>query len=164
MKSPGHRSELAVEVTRGVRLRTPSRGEIARWARAAAGARGRGRLLAVRIVDDAESRRLNRRWRGKDRPTNVLSFPAPPAGALQSRAEPRPLGDLVIAAAVVAREAVAQCKPRRAHWAHLVVHGSLHLLGLDHQRDEEAERMERRERRILASLGFDDPYAPEAQS
>jgi probable rRNA maturation factor len=155
---------MAVEVTRCVRKRTPSGREIARWARAAAGARGRGRLLAVRIVGDAESRRLNRRWRGKDGPTNVLSFPAPPSGAPRRGAEPRPLGDLVIAAAVVSREAAAQRKPRRAHWAHLVVHGSLHLLGLDHQRDAEAQRMERRERRILASLGFGDPYAGESRS
>jgi probable rRNA maturation factor len=154
---------MSVEVSRSVAVWTPSAGEIARWARAAAGPRGRSRALAVRIVGDAASRRLNRRWRGKDTPTNVLSFPAPALPAARGRplVAPRELGDLVIAAPLVAREAAAQGKARRAHWAHLVVHGSLHLLGFDHETDADARRMEARERRILASLGFADPYAAE---
>ena len=104
--------------------------------------------LTIRIVGEAESRTLNRDYRGKDKPTNVLSF----AG------EGEVLGDLVICAPVVAREASEQNKTRRAHWAHMVVHGCLHLRGYDHERDSDAQRMEARETRILRSLGFDDPY------
>ena len=123
-----------------------------RWAEAAAG--GAGGELAVRIVDEAESRELNRTYRGKDRPTNVLSFPmpAPPGVPVQS------LGDLVICAPLVAREAQEQGKSLEAHWAHLVVHGVLHLLGHDHERPEAAEAMEALEVRILAGLGYPNPY------
>lgn len=122
------------------------------WACAAAGPEGGE--LTIRIVDEEESRALNRDYRGRDRPTNVLSFPldAPPGVPL------RILGDLVICAPVVAREAREQGKPEEAHWAHLVVHGVLHLRGHDHQRPEEARRMEAEEVRILAELGFGDPY------
>ena len=108
-----------------------------------------GAEVTVRFVAEAEGRRLNREWRGKDYATNVLSFPY----------SAKPLaGDLVICAPVVAREAKEQGKPLAAHYAHLLVHGCLHLMGLDHERDADAARMERRERRVLASLGFDDPY------
>ena len=108
-----------------------------------------GAEVTVRFVPDAEGRRLNREWRGKDYATNVLSFPY----------SAKPLaGDLVICAPVVAREAKEQGKPLAAHYAHLIVHGCLHLMGMDHERDADAARMERRERRVLASLGFDDPY------
>jgi probable rRNA maturation factor len=124
-----------------------------RWAAAAAGpARAR---MGIRVVDVAESRRLNRTYRGKDRATNVLSFGA--AGARLPTGEPF-LGDLVICAPVVAREARAQGKPQRAHWAHMVVHGTLHLLGLDHGEAREAREMERMETGILARLGYDNPY------
>jgi probable rRNA maturation factor len=100
-------------------------------------------------VGEAEGRRLNRSYRGKDYATNVLSFP-------YAR---RPLqGDIVICAPVVAREARTQGKAVRVHHAHLLVHGLLHLMGLDHERDADATRMEKRERRILAALGFPDPY------
>jgi probable rRNA maturation factor len=116
-----------------------------------------GARLCVRIVGPAESRRLNRRYRGKDRPTNVLSFPA----SAEERTLTRALGDLVICAAVVAREAREQCKPLAAHWAHMVVHGTLHLLGYDHERSRAATRMERLETAILAGLGYPDPYAPQ---
>jgi probable rRNA maturation factor len=132
---------------------TPAAVSLGRWARSAAG-EGDGRELGIRIVGAAESRRLNHRYRGKDRPTNVLSFiagvPGPAGRAL--------LGDLVICAPVVAREAREQSKPLRAHWAHMVVHGTLHLLGHDHERPRAAARMERREVEILAGLGFPDPY------
>jgi probable rRNA maturation factor len=106
------------------------------------------------VVGAAESRRLNARYRGKDKPTNVLSFPpAPlPAGDL------RPLGDLVICAQVVRSEARQQRKPLEAHWAHLVVHGALHLIGYDHEREAEAKRMERREVAVLRRLGYANPY------
>ena len=110
--------------------------------------------MTVRIVDEAESNELNLTYRGKDKPTNVLSFPfeAPPGLELPL------LGDLVICRQVVEREAQEQGKPLMAHWAHMVVHGSLHLLGYDHIEDEEAEEMEALERDIMQELGFADPY------
>jgi probable rRNA maturation factor len=106
--------------------------------------------VTLRIVGPAESRALNRRYRKKDKPTNVLSFPYDDPGLL---------GDIVICAAVVNREAREQGKRREAHWAHMVVHGVLHLLGFDHIRPADAKVMERRERAILARLSFPDPYA-----
>lgn len=114
--------------------------------------------LTLRIVDEAESAELNRTYRNTGGPTNVLSFPfeAPELVNLPL------LGDVVICAPVVAREAREQNKAPAAHWAHMVVHGTLHLLGYDHGSDEEAEQMESEERRILADLGFDDPYAESA--
>ncbi|WP_416137525.1 rRNA maturation RNase YbeY [Halomonas sp. HK25] len=110
--------------------------------------------LTVRLVDVEESRQLNRDYRGHDKPTNVLSFPfeCPPGVALPL------LGDLLICHPVVAAEAAEQDKSRRDHYAHMVVHGTLHLLGHDHIEDGEAEAMEGLEREILAGLGIDDPY------
>jgi probable rRNA maturation factor len=132
----------------------PSRASIARWARAALGRRGGRAELAVRVVGRAESRRLNRRYRSRNKPTNVLSF-----AATVRRAEGRrQLGDLVVCAPVVAAEARAQRKSRAAHWAHMVVHGSLHLLGYDHEKRADARKMEKRESTVLRSLGFPDPY------
>ena len=138
------------------------------WAGTAIGRRAAGGEIGVRVVGSAESRRLNARYRGKDRPTNVLSFPpAPLPGRMASPPaahgprpddESRPLGDLVICAQVVRSEARAQGKPLEAHWAHLVVHGALHLIGYDHEREAEARRMERREIAVLRRLGFDNPY------
>lgn len=109
--------------------------------------------LTIRIVDEDESRALNRDYRGKDKPTNVLSFDGDAAMSAQGV-----LGDLVICAPVVAREAVEQKKTLREHWAHMVVHGCLHLQGYDHEIEPDARRMEAREIRILKSLGFPDPY------
>ncbi|WP_020649218.1 rRNA maturation RNase YbeY [Solimonas variicoloris] len=109
--------------------------------------------LTIRIVDEDESRALNRDYRGKDKPTNVLSFDGDAAMSAQGV-----LGDLVICAPVVAREAVEQNKTLREHWAHMVVHGCLHLQGYDHEIEPDARRMEAREIRILKSLGFPDPY------
>lgn len=110
--------------------------------------------LSIRIVDTKEGRTLNRDYRGKDYATNVLSFPVelPPGVKLPL------IGDLVICAPVVAREAAEQGKPARHHWAHMTVHGVLHLLGYDHIEDTEAEAMEALETRILAGLDIDDPY------
>lgn len=137
----------------------PAKAAIRRWAGAALGRRAAGAELAVRIVGAAESRRLNRHYRGKDRPTNVLSFPAAQRQVRAAAAAPRPLGDLVICPVVLAREARAQGKSLRAHWAHLVVHGALHLAGYDHERGAAAaRRMERREIDVLRRLGFANPY------
>jgi probable rRNA maturation factor len=107
--------------------------------------------VTVRYVANAEARRLNREFRGKDYATNVLSFPY---GAGRAGVH----GDVVICAPVVAREAREQGKSAEAHHAHLLVHGLLHLQGYDHERQADAARMERRERAVLASLGFPDPY------
>lgn len=131
----------------------PSGRSLRSWAHAALG--GVSGELTLRIVGSAESRRLNKRYRGKDQPTNVLSFFYPP---LASRLSPAVLGDIVVCAPMVAREAREQHKPVRAHWAHMVVHGVLHLLGHDHLEHKDAERMEARERAILKSSGFADPY------
>jgi probable rRNA maturation factor len=112
-------------------------------------------IVGVILTDDAEQRRLNRDYRGKDASTNVLSFPmgdpVPGGGAVM-------LGDVVLAFETVAREAAEQNKPLADHLRHLVVHGVLHLLGFDHENDMEAEVMEGREREILAGLGVPDPY------
>ncbi|MCL1095654.1 rRNA maturation RNase YbeY [Shewanella kaireitica] len=110
--------------------------------------------LTIRIVDVAESQLLNSTYRGKDKPTNVLSFPfeAPPGIELSL------LGDLVVCAAVVKQEAIDQNKPLNAHWAHMVVHGCLHLLGYDHIEDIEAEEMESLETQLIESLGYNNPY------
>lgn len=110
--------------------------------------------LTIRIVDVAESQMLNSTYRGKDKPTNVLSFPfeAPPGIELPL------LGDLVVCAAVVEQEAIDQNKTLNAHWAHMVVHGCLHLLGYDHIEDIEAEEMESLETQLIESLGFNNPY------
>ncbi|HQW09790.1 MAG TPA: rRNA maturation RNase YbeY [Steroidobacteraceae bacterium] len=152
------RATLVVDVTRSARAWAPPAAAMSRWARAALGRRGAGRELAVRIVAPRESRRLNAAWRGKDKPTNVLSFPAAalPAGTTDTGV--CPLGDLVICAAVVRGEAREQGKPLTAHWAHLVVHGALHLAGYDHVQAADAARMERREIAVLRGLGIPNPY------
>ena len=139
------------------RAGVPASASFVRWVAAALhGARRRKPTeVAVRIVDADEGRSLNRDYRGKDYATNVLSFPAelPPGVDLPL------IGDLAICAPVVAREAAEQGKKPRDHWAHLTVHGTLHLLGYDHIQDAEAEAMEALETRILAGLGIADPYA-----
>jgi probable rRNA maturation factor len=132
----------------------PPRKQIARWVRAALGRRRGAWSLGVRVVGRAESRRVNDRYRHRDRPTNVLSFNATVPEADGRRL----LGDLVACAPVIAREAREQGKSRTAHWAHMIVHGTLHLRGYDHERDADARRMERRERTILDHLGYPDPY------
>jgi probable rRNA maturation factor len=146
---------LSVDMQRRVRTWAPPRADIAAWARSALGRKAANRELGVRVVGPRESRRLNARYRGRDKPTNVLSFPAPemPAGSGQL-----PLGDLVICPEVLRAEAREQRKSLRAHWAHLVVHGALHLIGYDHMYPAEASRMERREISVLRRLGFPNPY------
>ena len=138
----------------------PSAVSFRKWVAAALAGRIREADLAVRIVGAKEGRALNRHYRGKDHATNVLSFPAEMAeGVKLPKGVKMPLlGDLVVCAPVVAREAREQGKALAAHYAHLTVHGTLHLLGWDHEDDREAECMERLEREILAGLGIDDPY------
>ena len=123
------------------------RTDFVRWARAALAGGGQ---ITIRLVDTEEGRVLNNDYRGKDYATNVLSFPYD--------TEPLVTGDLVICTAVVAREAAEQNKPLAAHYAHLTVHGMLHLQGRDHETDEDAQAMEDEEREILAALGYPDPY------
>ena len=138
----------------------PSAISFRKWVAAALDGRIREADLAIRVVDSKEGRALNRHYRGKDYATNVLSFPADVAeGVKLPKGVKMPLlGDLVICAPVVAREAREQGKPLNAHYAHLTVHGTLHLLGWDHGDDLEAEAMEQLERDILAGMGIDDPY------
>ncbi|MBC7989392.1 MAG: rRNA maturation RNase YbeY [Luteimonas sp.] len=114
--------------------------------------------LAIRIVDSKEGRALNRHYRGKDYATNVLSFPAERPRGLPKGVRMPLLGDLVLCAPVISREAREQGKPLAAHYAHLTVHGALHLLGWDHGDEREAECMEQLEREILTGLGIADPY------
>jgi probable rRNA maturation factor len=116
--------------------------------------------VSVRIVDEEEGRQLNSQYRGQDKATNVLSFPADDGGIPVLPADvPRLLGDIVICGQVVEREAAEQGKAVADHWGHMLVHGSLHLLGYDHEVSEEAEAMETLERQILAAQGVGDPYA-----
>ncbi len=148
---------VRVELQRRVPAWSPTRRELTHWASAALGRVAAGRELGVCVVGAAESARLNARYRGRDQPTNVLSFaPAPlPRSAPGAAA---PLGELVICPRVLRQEARAQDKTLRAHWAHLVVHGALHLAGYDHVRAADARRMERREIAVLRALGFANPY------
>ncbi|MBV6777222.1 rRNA maturation RNase YbeY [Xanthomonas euvesicatoria] len=139
----------------------PSAVSFRKWVAAALKGRIREADLAVRVVDEKEGCSLNHHYRGKDYATNVLSFPAELPEDLPKGIKLPLLGDLVICAPVVAREAAEQGKLLAAHYAHLTVHGTLHLLGWDHEDDKEAEAMEQLEREILADLGIDDPYAGE---
>ncbi|KKZ53022.1 rRNA maturation RNase YbeY [Haemophilus haemolyticus] len=145
--------QIATENIEGL----PTEEQIVQWATAAVQPEGDEVEMTVRIVDEAESHELNLTYRGKDRPTNVLSFPF----ECPDEVELPLLGDLVICRQVVEREAVEQEKPLMAHWAHMVVHGSLHLLGYDHVEDNEAEEMESLETQIMQGLGFDEPYLAE---
>ncbi len=147
--------QLDVSVSYGLpRAGLPAALSFRRWAAAACTGRILKADLAIRLVDAKEGRALNRHYRGKDYATNVLSFPAElPEGVTLPL-----LGDLVICAPVVAREAREQGKRLNAHYAHLTIHGVLHLLGLNHEDDREALVMEQIERDLLAGLGIGDPY------
>ncbi|WP_318482381.1 rRNA maturation RNase YbeY [Photobacterium leiognathi] len=137
----------------------PTEAEFQQWLDAAVTPFQADAEVTIRLVDEADSHELNLEYRGKDRPTNVLSFPfeAPPGIELEL------LGDLIICRQVVEKEALEQNKPLKAHWAHMVVHGSLHLLGYDHIEDDEAEEMEGLETEIMQNMGFVDPYISEKQ-
>ena len=147
---------VRVEFQRQVRSWSPTRRDLTRWASVAAGSSASGRELGVCVVGAPESRRLNARFRGLDTPTNVLSFSS--VALAHAAGGARALGELVICPRVLRAEARAQDKSLKAHWAHLVVHGTLHLLGYDHQRAADARRMERREIAVLRRLGFANPY------
>ena len=163
-------SSLEVEVVRHAEIWdriAVSDEALARAARAAFAAASHARQepceATIVLTDDAEMRALNRAWRGKDSSTNVLSFPAGYApGAIAG--EPRPLGDVVLAAETVLAESADRHIPAADHAAHLVVHGMLHLLGFDHERDEDAEAMEALETEVLSTIGIDDPYAEDARA
>jgi probable rRNA maturation factor len=151
-----HRPGVLLTLQRRVRSWSPTRRDLEHWASAALGRQGEGRELGVCTVGEAQSAQLNARFRGQDKPTNVLSFAAVQLPA--ATAGTPPLGELVICPRVLEAEARAQEKTLRAHWAHLVVHGALHLAGYDHARAADARRMERREIVVLRRLGFANPY------
>ena len=134
----------------------PSEAQFRTWCTLALRQRTADSELTIRLVDEAEGRELNHTYRQRDYATNVLSFPADVPDELLDIPL---LGDLVICVPVVMREAQEQSKSLEAHWAHLVIHGCLHLLGYDHILDAEAEEMEALERALLAELGYPDPYA-----
>lgn len=131
---------------------------------AAAGRPADGAEVSVLLADDATVRRLNRDYRGQDRPTNVLSFAFAEADEARDPMAPAMLGDIALAVETVIDEAARQLKSPLAHTIHLVVHGVLHLLGYDHLSDAEAGRMERLERQVLAGFGISDPYEEERSS
>lgn len=139
----------------------PAFDDLLLWAGTALAGRQVPASLTIRLVDDPEIRQLNHDYRGKDAPTNVLSFPFEAPPGIDDPDVQALLGDLIICAPLVTREAAEQAKPVRHHWAHLVIHGTLHLLGYDHLDPAEADVMEALERRLLAQLDMPDPYWPE---
>lgn len=132
----------------------PATTALERWANCVLEHERRSGELTLRIVGREEGRQLNSQWRGRDQATNVLAFPL-----AEPDFEPCLLGDIVICAPVANAECNDEAAAREAHWAHLAIHGVLHLLGYDHERDSDAAVMESRERTILAELGYPDPYA-----
>jgi probable rRNA maturation factor len=142
----------------------PTAEEIAQWVSRTIATTGSdaGLEVSVRVVDEAEMQALNLEFRGQDKATNVLSFPAADVTGLPSDAD-RPLGDIVVCAAVVIKEAERQGKPPGDHWAHMLIHGTLHLLGFDHVLEADADAMEKLEVRILKELGICNPYKESLQ-
>jgi probable rRNA maturation factor len=151
---------LILDIQRACSDPVPEEEDLRSWIAAALTnqAQGGDTEISLRIVDSAEMARLNNAYRGKDGPTNVLSFPA----ELPAELGLPLLGDIVICAPVVKAEAAAQHKPLAAHWAHMAVHGTLHLLGYDHIEEQEANTMETLESEILASLNYPCPYLTHA--
>ena len=132
----------------------PSAEQVQLWAQTALLPYNKPFELTVRIVDEDESRELNHQYRGKDKPTNVLSFPFEVPEGIELDL----LGDLIVCADVVEKESIEQNKPLFAHWAHMIIHGCLHLLGFDHINEDEANEMEAIEIKLLAELGYSNPY------
>mgnify|MGYP000456786440 CR=1 FL=1 len=150
---------IHVDIQRAAQITGPADTLVQSWVESALRGRREIAEMTIRLVDETESAELNQTYRHKQGPTNVLSFPfdVPPGVPMDL------LGDLVICAAVVEREAVEQHKHHEAHWAHMVVHGTLHLLGYDHIEAQEAEVMEALEISILTSMGFANPYEEETE-
>lgn len=152
--------QAVVEPAEAAKSKLPAAAAVRRWARTVLSHHGRGGEVTVRIVGEQESAALNERYRHKTGPTNVLSFPyGPPEQTMTPL-----LGDIVICAPVVLAEARAQGKTAEAHWAHMVVHGVLHLLGYDHETDGEARDMEALEATLLRHMGYPHPYGESARS
>ena len=150
---------IELEVQRATTLASiPDDEEFQLWVDAALAGKSIQFALSIRIVDEPEAQRFNRDYRNKDYATNVLSFPAELPEGLPAEIRQSQMGDLLICAPVVAREATKQRRPEMDHWAHLTIHGVLHLLGYDHEQAEEADVMESLETEILAKLGISDPY------
>jgi probable rRNA maturation factor len=150
---------LELEIQRATTsLNTPGDAQFQTWVEAALAGRTQDCTLVIRIVDEREARHLNRQYRNKNYATNVLSFSAELSEGLPVEIRQSQLGDLLICTQIVAREAVEQKRPEADHWAHLTIHGVLHLLGHDHEQAEEASLMESLEKDILANLGISDPY------
>ncbi len=144
---------IEIQISDDVESECPEDKLVVQWAQSAIQS-DKNAGMTIRIVDSAEMQQSNLQWRGKDKPTNVLSFPAefPPEAGVSY------LGDILICAEVLERESVEQGKVLNDHWAHIVVHGVLHLEGFDHENDQEAQQMEQREKEILDTLGIADPY------
>lgn len=136
----------------------PEDEQFQRWINAVPAAQDQEFSLTIRLVDEPEARRFNKEYRNRDYATNVLSFPAELPEGLPDEVRQAQLGDILICAPVVTREAQEQNRPEVDHWAHLVVHGVLHLLGYDHELPDEAVVMEALETKILAEFGVSDPY------
>jgi probable rRNA maturation factor len=148
-----------LEVQRATALAgVPNDDQFQFWVDAALAGKSSPFTLTIRIVDEAEAQRFNREYRNKDYATNVLSFPAELPEGLPADIRQSQMGDLLICASVVAREAKEQRRAETDHWAHLTIHGVLHLLGYDHEQTDEADVMESLETEILAKLGISDPY------
>lgn len=160
MTASHNNDDLTVHVQDVSRNETvPSPDRVEGWVKSVFEAGRRGELT-VRIVDEPEGAALNERYRHGDGATNVLAFPADEP-LVPAQVDPPLIGDLVICAPVLEREASAQNKPLEAHWAHIAIHGALHLVGFDHVDKADAAVMEARERELLGSLGFENPYADE---
>lgn len=155
-------SSLAPVVQNVAGVMSPDEGELLRWLEYAAKHVGASGEVTLRLVDLAESQDLNSRFRGRDAPTNVLSFGTDQLPGMVEYGQPAILGDIVICVPLVSFEAQQQGKGEKDHWAHLIVHGLLHLVGYDHERSErDAAEMEALERAILAEFGVPDPYGDE---
>ena len=148
---------IQVDIQFATACSRPSPKEIKYWISAALNGRKTAAIVSVRIVDQPEITELNKTYRQKDKPTNILSFPCLLPDAIRGDL----LGDLVICAPVIEAEAVAQGKTWQSHWAHMLVHGTLHLLGYDHEEETMAQEMESLEATIMQALGFADPYGVE---
>ncbi|MCH8551954.1 MAG: rRNA maturation RNase YbeY [Natronospirillum sp.] len=149
-------AEVTLQLAAGAADTTPDEARFALWADQVAAHVGRPLALTIRVVEEAESRQLNHDFRGQDKATNVLSFPFEPPPGIEW--DDPFIGDLALCAAVILREAEQQQKTPLDHWAHMVIHGTLHLLGHDHQNDKEAAAMEALEIELLNQLNIADPY------